>query len=159
MDEIRKFDFLCDNMPDGLVLIDEDYMSEFDDDMLYSFEVWLDKDGRTELVYDFPEEEWEKVWEKESALIRNFCDEGKMFVVLGDEDVKNCEFEVVKEAFTSNVRLYMPSGKLLVVNAGELIQCLAYPELEMEKILECDVEAGTYVVEWKGVKKIRLCKI
>ena len=38
----------------------------------------------------------------------------------------------------------VPSGKMVLVNAGELIQCLLYPDLEMKKVLELNVEAGTY---------------
>ena len=54
--------------------------------------------------------------------------------------------------------LNIPSGKLVLVNAGELIQCMAYPELEMEKILELDVEKGTYAVKNDGIKKINCYK-
>lgn len=42
-----------------------------------------------------------------------------------------------------------------MVNADELIQCISYPELEMEKILEINVEKGIYAVKAEGIKKIR----
>ena len=35
---------------------------------------------------------------------------------------------------------------------------MAYPELEMEKILELDVEKGTYAVTNDGIKKINFYK-
>jgi len=44
------------------------------------------------------------------------------------------------------------------VNAGELIQCLLYPDLEMEKVLELNVDVGNYSVECKSIERIRLCK-
>ena len=50
------------------------------------------------------------------------------------------------------------SGKMVLVNAGELIQCLLYPDLEMEKVLELNVEAGTYNVECEGIERIKLSK-
>ena len=154
-----KFDFICDNMPDGLVLMDEAYFEEFNEDILYSFEIWLDREGETELIYDFSGEDWETVWERESALIKAFCDEGKMFVFLWDKDVGECEIEFVNEMDSTDKQISVPSGKLVLVNAGELIQCLAYPDLEMEKILELDVEAGTYTVECEGVNRIRLSRV
>lgn len=154
-----KFDFICDNMPDGLVLMDEAYFKEFNEDLLYSFEIWLDQEGRTELRYDFPEEDWGIIWERESALIKDFCNEGKMFVFLWDKDAKDCKVEFADSGCESEVHMNLPSGKLIVVNAGELIQCLAYPDLEMEKILELDVEAGTYAVECEGIERIRLSRV
>ena len=51
-----------------------------------------------------------------------------------------------------------PSGKLLGVSASELIQCLAYPELEMEKLFELDVDAGWYQVLNEGIESILYCK-
>lgn len=42
--------------------------------------------------------------------------------------------------------LHIPTGKLLAVTASELIQCLSYPELEMEKIFELEVEDGWYAI-------------
>ena len=63
-----KFDYLCDNLPDGIVLIDEAYLDELNEDMLYSFDIMLDREGRTELVYDFPGEDWITVWREKANL-------------------------------------------------------------------------------------------
>ena len=54
--------------------------------------------------------------------------------------------------------LNIPSGKLVLVNASELIQCISYPELEMEKILEINVDKGVYAVKNDGIKKISCYK-
>ena len=50
-----KFTLECDEM-DGLVFIDECYLSELNDDMLYAMDILLDLSGRSELVCDFPNE-------------------------------------------------------------------------------------------------------
>lgn len=151
-----KFDYICDNMPDGLVLMDENYFEELDEDLLYSLDILLDREGRTELTYDFEGEDWTTVWERESVLIKDFCNTGKMFVLLGDKDTENCEIEFVDNC--NGVSISVPSGKLVLVNAGELIQCLLYPDLEMEKILELHVEVGNYSVECEGIEWIKLSK-
>jgi len=151
-----RFDYICDNMPDGLVLMDEEYFDELDEDMLYSFEILLDQQGETELTYDFAGEDWLTVRERESKLINDFCNAGKMFVALGDKDIENCQIEFVDHC--EGTCISAPSGKLVMVNAGELIQCLLYPDLEMEKVLELNVDVGNYSVECKSIERIRLCK-
>ena len=50
---MMKFNYEHDE-PDGLVLIDSYYFNEFNSDILYSFVIFLDSTGRTELIYDFP---------------------------------------------------------------------------------------------------------
>ena len=50
-----KFTLECDVM-DGLILIDESYLSELNDDLLYAMDILLDSSGTTELIYDFPNE-------------------------------------------------------------------------------------------------------
>ncbi|MBR3824735.1 MAG: hypothetical protein IKJ39_06005 [Lachnospiraceae bacterium] len=151
-----RFDYICDNMPDGLVLMDEEYFDELDEDMLYSFEILLDQLGETELTYDFAGEDWLTVRERESKLINDFCNAGKMFVALGDKDIENCQIEFVDHC--EGTCISAPSGKLVMVNAGELIQCLLYPDLEMGKVLELNVDVGNYSVECKSIERIRLCK-
>ncbi len=52
-------------------------------------------------------------------------------------------------------KLHIPTGKLVAVSASELIQCLAYPELEMEKIFEMDFKEGWYRVAWQEPGKFK----
>ena len=33
----------------------------------------IDRYGESELIYDFPNEKWENVWEKETKEIVDFC--------------------------------------------------------------------------------------
>ena len=121
---------------DGLVLIDRGSMKELDDDLLYAFDILLDRSGETELICDFPDEDWHTVWVRETEALRNFCNSGKMIVWLFDEKL---ELETIDGVFqtddalaASDKWLYAPTGDLLAVTASELIQCLCYPELEME---------------------------
>ena len=45
-EEFLKFDYICDDLPDGLVLMDKVYFDELNEDMLYSFEIMLDREGK-----------------------------------------------------------------------------------------------------------------
>lgn len=74
-----KFNFTCDDM-DGFILIDASYQKIFDSDMLYALDILLDISGSSELIYDFPNENWKTVRLRETASIRNFCSSGKMIL-------------------------------------------------------------------------------
>lgn len=149
-----KYTFECDEM-DGLVLIDQYYLDKFNEEILYSFDIFLDRYGKSELVYDFPDEKWDDVHERESKKFLEFCNSGKMVVFLVDKNQYNCDIQFSRECFETNTYLNIKSGKLILVNAGELIQCVAYPDLKMEKILEIDdVEVGTYAVSSNSICSI-----
>ena len=46
-----------------------------------------------------------------------------------------------------------------MVNASELIQSLAYPDLEMETLLEIDnLDTSTYSIKFEGINSIELKK-
>lgn len=148
-----KFKFECDKR-DGLVLIDEKYLSELNNELLYAFDILLDRYGKTELVYDFPKEKWDTVRERETFELRKFCNSGKMIIFLTDNGVTDCEISICKEINKPQKYLNILSGKLLLVNASEMIQCLAYPELDMEKIVELNVEKGLYAFSNEGIRNI-----
>ena len=46
---------------DGLVFIDKAYLTEWNDDLLYEMDILLDPHGKTELICDFPNEDWDTV--------------------------------------------------------------------------------------------------
>lgn len=147
---------------DGLVLIDRGSMKELDDDLLYAFDILLDRSGKTELIYDFPDEDWHTVWVRETEALRNFCNSGKMIVWLFDEKI---ELETIDGVFqtddalaASDKWLYAPTGDLLAVTASELIQCLSYPELEMEEVFTVSVPKGWYAISDNGIEEIKYCK-
>lgn len=152
-----KFLLECDG-PDGLVFIDQSYLAELDGDMLYAMDILLDPHGETELVFDFPDETWETVRSRETQRIREFCENGKMTIWLFDSVEKECIVEESREIADSPKWLHIPTGRLLAVTASELIQCLSYPELEMEKIFKLEVESGWYAIWDKGIDKIMYCR-
>lgn len=154
---MMKFNYKHDGL-DGLVLIDEYYFNELNGDILYSFDIFIDSKGITELIYDFPDEKWEVVRARESIVFKDFCNSGKMIVLLANKSVENCEIDFIDGECDADMFLNVPSGKLVLANASELIQCISYPELEMEKILEINVEKGTYAVKNEGIKKISCYK-
>lgn len=139
---------------EGLVLMDKSYLDEMNSELLYAMDILLDFSGKSELAYDFPGEKWKVVRERETESIKNFCNSGKMAIWLLNDIEKRCEFQMVDEVLETSKWLHIPTGKLLAVTAGEFIQCVSYPELEMEKIFELEVEKGWYAVSMGGVEKI-----
>lgn len=137
----------CDDS-DGLVLIDKSYLKYLDADMLYAMDILIDRLGKTELIYDFPGEDWSEVWSRETMPIKEFCGSGKMLVWLSDRVRKEGKIEIGCNPPSSAERLHIPTGNLLAITAGELIQCLSYPELEPEIVFEMEVDTGWYFI-WK----------
>lgn len=150
-----KFSYACDGM-DGLVLTDEKYLDELDDRLLNELDILLDRYGKSELIYDFPDEKWEDVWRRETKGIIEFCNAGKMVIFLCDENEDNCRIRISDFQDSSNKTfINVKSGKLILVNASELVQCLTYPDLEMETLLEIDnLNVGMYSVKLKGLNSI-----
>ncbi len=67
-------------MLDGLVFIDESYLSELNDaDLLYAMDILLDSSGQSELIFDFFNEDWDIVRQQETKRIRDFCGQGKIY--------------------------------------------------------------------------------
>lgn len=152
-----KFRLECDEM-DGLIFIDKSYLAELNSYMLYAMDILLDPFGKTELIFDFPNEMWEIVRTRETKSIREFCEHGKMIIWLFDGAEKECKIEKNNEITDCPKWLHIPTGKLLAVTASELIQCLSYPELEMEYIFEMEIEDGWYAIWNKGIDEIMYCK-
>lgn len=164
MEKNLKFNFTCDDM-DGFILIDASYQKIFDSDMLYALDILLDISGSSELIYDFPNENWKTVRLRETASIRNFCSSGKMILWYFGNTVKEGEIEYTDTLRNAYQWLYLPTGNLLAVSASELIQCLSYPELEMEITFTLTVAAGWYAVAREylpaansAIEKIYYCK-
>lgn len=74
-----KYTLDCDTL-DGLVFIDESYLSELNDaDLLYAMDILLDSSGTSELIFDFFNEDWDIVRQQETKRIRDFCGQGKIY--------------------------------------------------------------------------------
>lgn len=138
--------------------MDESFLAELNSEMLYSLDILLDPLGTSELAFDFPDEEWGTVSMRETKQIREFCGQGKMSIWLLKDIEKECKLEKSNEIGNPLKWLHVPTGKLIAVTASELIQCLSYPELEMEKIFELSVESGWYAIWNEGMDKIMYCK-
>lgn len=151
----RKFTLECDEC-DGLVLIDESNLDKLNQELLYELDILLDFFGKTELIYDFPDEKWETVRERETKRFRDLCNSGEMVIWLLDCMETEFEVQIIREIPEPYKWLNVPSGKLIAVTAGELIQFISYPELEMEKIFEIDVKPGWYAVSKGSIEKVEL---
>lgn len=152
-----KFIVDCDRNS-GLVLVDKSFLDDMDSELLYSMDILLDCFGKTELIYDFPSEHWKIVRERESNAIKSFCNSGKMILNLLPSGEHQCEFHLVDDLFVAFKWLHMPTGNLLAVTADELIQCVAYPDLEMEKIFELQLEKGWYAFSNNSEGEILCCR-
>lgn len=153
-----RFSYACDGI-DGLILIDKKYMGELDDQLLGELDILLDRYRKSELVHDFPNEKWEDVWRRETKGIVEFCNSGKMVIFLHYKGEEDCEINFSDLQNGSKTIIEIKSGKLIIVNASELIQCLAYSDLEMETLLEIDnLDVGTYSINFDGINSIELRK-
>lgn len=152
-----KFRVECEDM-DGLVLVDKSVLNELDSDLLYSMEILLDRYGKSELIYDFPNEKWDIVRERETKLIKEFCNSGKMIVWLSDYVETEYNFEKDDKLNSESNCLFVSSGTIIMITASELIQCVLYPELEMEELFELNIENGRYAIS-SDVNKFTYVKI
>lgn len=153
-----KFEFECDARMDGFVLIDEGCLSELTEDMLCEMVILLDTAGESELICDYPGEEWRVVWARETKTIRAFCESGRMLLWLLNSTKTECEMEYQADIAAPSKWLYVPTGKLLAVTAGELVQCLLYPGLVMEKVFEMTIPKGWYAFASQSMERIQYCK-
>ena len=113
-------------------------------------EILIDIVGKTELIYDFPNEKWNIVRDRETNNIREFCNNREMIIWLLDSIDKECEVWFVNEIQEPSKWLNICSGKLLAVTAS------SYPELEMEKVFEINLEKGWYSISKGSIDKITL---
>lgn len=146
----------CDG-PSGLVLMDQKYMAELDRELIGSMDFLLDRNGETQLKFDFPSESWPTVRDRESNKIKRFCNSGKMVVLLLPDGDHQCEFRLVDDLSDPLKWINLPTGNLLAVTASELIQCAPYPDMEMEKIIELQIEKGWYAVSFSNNEEILCC--
>lgn len=121
--------------------------ADMDEEFLTAFDIFLDKDGKSELIYDFPGEDWGIVWSRESKCIQDFIDESKMIVWSIQEGTFEGELVEAKQELVDAYELAVIGDKLIFLSASELIQCLLYPDLDMEIIADVPLEKGTYLFE------------
>lgn len=138
---------------DALAIIDPAVFSEMDEEFLYAFDIFLDKDGESELVFDFPGEEWNEVWNRETRCVRDFIEAHKMVLWRIQEGDYKGELVEVNQELTVPQELEVIGDSVLVLSASELIQCLLYPDVDMvdmEIFAEIPFEKGTVLFEKEG---------
>jgi hypothetical protein len=141
---MTKFKFNCD-FEDGLMLIDQEHLKLLEFEHLDSLNITLDIEGKTTLTFDFPGEEWSAVWERESAVIRNFANEGKAILIFAKPDEYEVQVSILETIsdFNSNHLIELPSGKLIFVSLSEVVQCLLNG-LDLEFLFETNIAPGGY---------------
>lgn len=138
--------FIFDSQEDALVLLDKMVITQLTEELLYLLDIFIDVDGKSDLIYDFPDENWEDVRIRETQKLADFCNSGKMSIWLADDTEK--EYQITTSAGIGNFHraIYAPSGNLVFVSASELIQCALYPEMEMDLLYELCVQEGWYEI-------------
>ena len=142
---------------DALVIIDPERFKEMDEEFLYAFDIFLDKEGESELVCDFPGEDWKEVWDRETAVVQDFIEKSKMIVWRTEEGDYSSNIYKVNDLLEGGDKLEITNNQVMFVSASELIQCLLYPDLDMEVIAEIALEKGTYCFKKDG-DDILYCK-
>ena len=144
--------------PDGIVIIDSACLEQMDDTILRSMDIYLDKDGKSELVYDFPDEDWNTVYERECKPFVSFVESGRLWIKLLSK--KDMVLSIEKsDTVDSKTYINVTSGNLKIVLASELLQCLYYPELEMQILGKLDIPNGKYMFEYSVNGNIRYKKV
>ena len=139
------------DLMDGIVLADPTLFEKMDENILRAMDIYLDKNGESELVYDFPGEEWETVYV-------SFVESGGLWIKLLSDTEMDFSIEQV-EKVDSKDHITVISGRVIIVSASELLQCLFYPELEMEILGSLEVPNGEYSIEYLTDGTINYSKV
>lgn len=146
------------DMTDGIVLLDPAFLKKFDENILRAMDIFLDKNGESELIYDFPDEEWEKVYVRESKPFVELVEAGEIWIKL----FSNIDMvHSIEQTDTVDTKEYLTviSGKMIIVLASELLQCLYYPELDMEILGSLELPNGQYRIAYSTDGAIKYSKV
>ncbi len=132
---------------DGIVLADPAVFEKMDENILRAMDIYLDKNGESELVYDFPGEDWETVYVRESRPFVSFVKSGGLWIKLLSDVEMDLAIEQA-EKVDSKDYITVTSGRIIIVLAGELLQCLFYPDLEMEVLGSLELPNGEYRISY-----------
>lgn len=146
------------DMTDGIVLLDPAFFKKTDENILRAMDIFLDKNGESELIYDFPDEEWEKVYVRESKPFVELVEAGEIWIKL----FSNIDVVLsVEQTDTLDTKEYVTviSGKMIIVLASELLQCLYYPELDMEILGSLELPNGQYRIAYSTDGAIKYSKV
>src|SRR5262249_17764764 len=114
----------------GLIVADRDKLHGGDWNLLEEFTVALDVQGKSDVVYDFPGEDWKTVWRRETAGRVERCNRGELATLILREgaffvnvDVGGQE-PVEDRAGGAEFRcgISVPSGQLVIAEVGKLAE-------------------------------------
>ena len=146
------------DMTDGIVLLDPAFFKKTDENILRAMDIFLDKNGESELIYDFPDEEWEKVYVRESKPFVELVEAGEIWIKL----FSNTDMVLsIEQTDTLDTKEYVTviSGKMIIVLASELLQCLYYPELDIEILGSLELPNGQYRIAYSTDGAIKYSKV
>lgn len=146
------------DMTDGIVLLDPAFFKKMDENILRAMDIFLDKNGESELIYDFPDEEWEKVYVRESKPFVELVEAGEIWIKL----FSNIDMVLsIEQNDTLDTKDYVTviSEKMIIVLASELLQCLYYPELDMEILGSMELPNGQYRIAYSTDGAIKYSKV
>jgi hypothetical protein len=143
---MESFDLECDGYG-GIVLIEKDKVKSLSKEIGAVLNVVIDVEGRSDLVSDYPGENWQDVWAKELDNLRSICKDGLMFVGLLKDgeycvDIDVGEEGISVDALVGSIKVF--DSHLLVVEAGELIQSIICPQLPLDVASELSMGEGEY---------------
>lgn len=142
-----NFDLECDGSG-GIVFVDKDRISTLSKEFGSILNIVVDVDGETGLVFDYPDDDWVDVWSLELDKLNKLCIDGLMFIGLLKDGEYTVALDVTTEPAQNTLEGFVTvdGTSLVIVEAGELIQSVIYPELPLEIVAELDLDKGNYSV-------------
>jgi hypothetical protein len=145
---MREFKTDC-QVDGGLVVADRATLNALSDVDLFSLMVALDDQGQTELALDYPGESWQHVYDRETQRLKERCRTGDLWFAnlgpgrfWGKVEVGGTPMpDVLGEG-----SLHLPSGELVVVEAGHL--CARRAHAMKKPLAEVSVQTGLYSVQF-----------
>lgn len=134
---------VCDGSG-GIVFIEKNVLNNLSKEFATALNVVIDVEGRTELVADYSDANWSDVWQQEFNKLCSLCSDGLAFIGLledGDYSV-NVDLKNTLNNCVGGIRINESS--LVVIEAGELVQKILYPQLQVDFVGQIDLSPGTY---------------
>lgn len=76
----------------GLLISSKQWFDNLSENLSYSLEIVLDVDGRSELIFDFPDQPWNDVWKLEANKWLSFTNSGIVALILFGTGTYNISF-------------------------------------------------------------------
>lgn len=155
---VKTIKFCLEDSSGGILVGEPIILKELDEELLFSMSIAVDFEGTTELVYDYPDEDWPTVWQRETEPVMKMCNAGEIAfaathegiifvkVVVGElESPDESRILDSQQAF-----LNVQGDKIAVVEAGSfLVTKFSQKELdESDFVAVVEVVKGSYLVNF-----------